>query len=105
MFHFETDLPEVGGLAAWRWLFFLEGAPSCLSALLVLFWLPDYPETASWLTPEEKELAADRLAFNGSHGHTGALSWKDAKRTLTDKRLYIHYLVRSIDPMFTLPRD
>ncbi|KLU81121.1 hypothetical protein MAPG_00216 [Magnaporthiopsis poae ATCC 64411] len=34
----------VQGMSAWRWLFVLEGIPSCLSAVLVWFLLPDYPE-------------------------------------------------------------
>ncbi|KAK9851236.1 uncharacterized protein MYU51_010951 [Penicillium brevicompactum] len=75
------------GLSAWRWLFIIEGAPSCASAFLVWFLLPDYPETANWLTIEEKELAAQRLALEGSKGSAHAMSWKDAKETLTDWRL------------------
>lgn len=81
------------GLSAWRWLFIIEGAPSCASAVLVWFLLPDYPETASWLTAEEKELAAQRLALEGSKGSAHAMSWEDAKDTLTDWRLYAHYAV------------
>lgn len=81
------------GLSAWRWLFIIEGAPSCASAFLVWFLLPDYPETAHWLTAEEKELAAQRLALEGSKGSANAMSWKDAKETLTDWRLYAHYAV------------
>ncbi|TVY17643.1 MFS transporter prlL [Lachnellula arida] len=81
------------GLSAWRWLFILEGIPSCLSSILVFFYLPDYPETVNWLTPEEKELAIKRLATEGSHGHGEDLTWKQAKETLTDWRLYAHYVI------------
>ncbi|CAG7917041.1 unnamed protein product [Penicillium olsonii] len=81
------------GLSAWRWLFIIEGAPSCASAFLVWFLLPDYPETAKWLTTEEKELAAQRLSLEGSKGSAHAMTWKDAKDTLTDWRLYAHYAI------------
>lgn len=81
------------GLSAWRWLFFIEGAPSCASAFLVWFILPDYPESANWLTLEEKELAAQRLETEGSKGTAKAMSWADAKDVLMDWRLYGHYAV------------
>jgi MFS family permease len=81
------------GLSAWRWLFIIEGAPSCASAFLVWFLLPDYPETAHWLSAEEKELAADRLSLEGSKGSASAMSWADAKAVLVDWRLYAHYAV------------
>ncbi|KAE8148398.1 MFS transporter [Aspergillus avenaceus] len=84
---------KVHGLSAWRWLFIIEGAPSCASAFLVWFFLPDYPETASWLSIEEKELAAQRLQDEGSKGAASAMSWQDAKEVLTDWRLYAHYAV------------
>ncbi|KAJ5892883.1 hypothetical protein N7504_009574 [Penicillium tannophilum] len=81
------------GLSAWRWLFIIEGAPSCASSVLVWFFLPDYPETAHWLSVEEKELAAYRLQAEGSHGPASAMSWEDAKAVLVDWRLYAHYAV------------
>lgn len=85
-------MDQAGGLAAFRWLFILEGLPSLLSAPLVWFCLPDYPETVTWLSPEERELALERLAVEGSKGD-GKITWADAKSTLTDWRLYVHYAV------------
>jgi hypothetical protein len=81
------------GLSAWRWLFIIEGAPSCASAVLVWFFLPDYPESAHWLSAEEKDFAARRLATEGSKGSSHAMSWEDAKAVLVDWRLYAHYAV------------
>ncbi|KAK6429181.1 hypothetical protein LTR95_014674 [Oleoguttula sp. CCFEE 5521] len=84
---------QVGGHSAWRWLFILEGIPSIVSAFAVWFFLPDYPETAKWLSPAEKELAASRLQLEGSHGASKAMTWAEAKATLTDLRLYAHYAI------------
>jgi MFS family permease len=83
----------VNGLSAWRWLLILEGVPSCVYALLVWYAMPDYPESTSWLSAEEKELAEKRLRVEGSKGSAPGLTWKDIKITLTDWRLYGHYLV------------
>lgn len=56
------------GLEAWRWLFILEGLPSCLSSIAVFFFLPDYPETVNWLDETERSLAISRLKYEASHG-------------------------------------
>ncbi|KAJ5764135.1 MFS general substrate transporter [Penicillium manginii] len=57
-----TDgLAGARGIAAWRWLFIIEGALTVFVALLSIFIIPDLPRTTSWLTEEEKELAAWRL--------------------------------------------
>lgn len=84
---------KAGGLSAWRWLFIIEGIPSCLSAFLVWFFLPDYPEEATWLTIQERDLAVERLRVEGSKGHHKAMSLSDAMATLTDWRLWAHYVV------------
>ncbi|KAI8958380.1 MFS general substrate transporter [Daldinia sp. FL1419] len=80
-------------LSAWRWLFILEGIPSCLSGILVWFFLPDYPERASWLSETEKDLAAQRLYLEGAKSSASSLTWDDVKATLTDWRLYGHYAI------------
>jgi MFS family permease len=50
------------GHAAWRWLFFIEGALTMLVAAIAVFVLPDFPGTsASWLSPEEAALAQKRM--------------------------------------------
>ncbi|KAF7369776.1 MFS transporter [Mycena venus] len=90
------------GLSAWRWLFILEGLPSCLSSVLIFFILPDYPETARWLTEEEKKLAAHRLRDQGSKGSSKPMTWREAKETLMDWRLYAHYAIYfGVSPPFS----
>ncbi|KAK8873376.1 major facilitator superfamily transporter [Apiospora arundinis] len=81
------------GHAAWRWLFWIEGIPSCLSAVAVFFFLPDFPERATWLSEAEKDLALQRLHLEGSKGEGKGVSWEDAKATIMDWRLYGHYAI------------
>jgi MFS family permease len=86
-------LNQAQGLSGWRWLFILEGVPSSLAAIVVWFCLPDFPETASWLSTEEKELAIRRLEFEGSKHHHRTITWADTKAIFTDWRLYGHYAI------------
>ncbi|GGY79105.1 MFS transporter [Streptomyces olivaceoviridis] len=44
----------MGGLAGWRWMFLLEGAPTIVIGLFLLRFLTDSPATADWLSAEEK---------------------------------------------------
>lgn len=84
---------QAHGLSAWRWLFIIEGAPSCLSAFFVLFYLPDYPETVNWLSLQERDLAIRRLHVEGSKGLQQSDWWHDAKATILDLRLWFHYVI------------
>lgn len=49
------------GLRAWRWLFIIEGAATVVIAFACYFILPNFPRTTSWLSEEERALAAWRL--------------------------------------------
>ncbi|KAF4452352.1 hypothetical protein F53441_4804 [Fusarium austroafricanum] len=88
-----SHLNKASGLSGWRWLFILEGIPSILFGIFIFFYLPDYPESAKFLTPEEKELTTLRMEFNGSKGSAGSMKWADAKEVLLDWRLYLHYII------------
>ncbi|KAK8112677.1 MFS transporter [Apiospora sp. TS-2023a] len=81
---------QAGGLSAWRWLFIIEGAPSCLSALFVFLFLPDYPEGAKWLSEEERAIAVQRLSIEGKQGSPQCY---DLARSQGDFVLWGHYLV------------
>ena len=50
------------GTPGWRWLFLLEGVPAILLGVVTLFVLPDRPNEARWLAPNEREWIASRLA-------------------------------------------
>jgi MFS family permease len=80
-----------GGLESWRWLFILEGVPSIICDIAIFFFLPQYPETASWLNEEEKKLQTSRMGINCSHD-SEKLKWEDAKHILKDLRLWVHYI-------------
>jgi ACS family tartrate transporter-like MFS transporter len=41
------------GLAGWRWLFILEGAPAIILGVVTIFYLTDWPHQAKWLAEDE----------------------------------------------------
>ncbi|TEB30217.1 sugar transporter [Coprinellus micaceus] len=47
--------------AAWRWLFYIEGAITVAVAILAIFILPDFPSTSRFLSPQERALAIKRM--------------------------------------------
>ncbi|KAI0882498.1 MFS general substrate transporter [Annulohypoxylon maeteangense] len=47
-------------LANWRLLFLVEGIPTMLMAIFAFFFIPDSPEKARFLTPEEKDIVRAR---------------------------------------------
>lgn len=50
------------GHAAWRWLFYIEGALTIFAAVCAIFILPDFPATSHrWLSPLEVKLAERRM--------------------------------------------
>jgi ACS family tartrate transporter-like MFS transporter len=50
-------------LTGWQWLFLLEGVPAVVLGVAVLRYLPDRPEGAAWLEPEQRKWLAERLAI------------------------------------------
>lgn len=53
------------GLKGWQWMFLLEGIPSVLLGISVLWYLPSSPREAPWLKDEEKAWINARLDEEG----------------------------------------
>ena len=48
-------LDNSAGLHGWQWLFLLEGIPSVIMGISVLFYLTDYPRDAKWLADDQRD--------------------------------------------------
>ncbi|KAI2468774.1 MFS general substrate transporter [Annulohypoxylon bovei var. microspora] len=60
-----AKMDGIGDLEGWRWIFILEGLATIIIASIAFFVLHDFPETASFLTPKEREFVVFRLKYQG----------------------------------------
>ncbi|KAH8884059.1 MFS general substrate transporter [Thozetella sp. PMI_491] len=80
----------VAGLRGWRWVMILEGIPSVLLGILAFFSLPGSPETASFLSPEERSmLVRVRERDIGQTASAQKFHWADVKEGALDWKLWI----------------
>ena len=69
------------GMSGWRWVFILEGAPAVIFGVITWFYLTDYPQNASWLSPAERDWVAGELSEERRHKQlTGHVSVWQALR-------------------------
>lgn len=81
------SLDGAAGLAGWQWLFVLEGLPSVLLGISVLFFLPDHPGKARWLADDERAwLEADRASEDGRRLEAGG---SEKLSAMADHRIWI----------------
>jgi D-galactonate transporter len=67
-----ASMAGANGWAGWQWLFLIEGIPAVLLGIAVLWYLDDSPETARWLSSEEKNLVRSALQTSSQEQvHTG----------------------------------
>jgi MFS transporter, ACS family, tartrate transporter len=68
------NLDGLRGLSGWQWLFLLEGVPTVLLGISVLFVLKDSPDKVTWMTSAEKlwlqrELDRDQALYGATEHH------------------------------------
>jgi hypothetical protein len=79
----------IGGYSAWRWIFIIEGIATSVIAAISYFFIPDWPETAKFLTPEEHKVLLRRLASDAPEGGMNKYSKKAVKRIFSDPKIYL----------------
>jgi len=50
------------GLDGWRWIFIVQGVVPVLAGVATLFFFPNRPQDAKWLSPEERDWLVQSLA-------------------------------------------
>ena len=83
----------VAGLRGWRWIIILEGIPTFILGIATWFWLADSPESAHYLTPDERELIHLRMRRQVGHTKSGDLMHKkDVYAGLKDWKIWLFCL-------------
>lgn len=98
-----AKMDGIGGLEGWRWIFILEGMATVLAAVLAFFILQDFPETATFLTEEEKAFVIFRLKYQGQVGgldsdqaqvaESEEFKWKYVWSALKDWQIWVNIIV------------
>src|SRR5262249_46353968 len=84
-------MDRVGGLHGWQWVFLLEGIPSVILGVCVLFYLTDRPSQARWLAPEERGWLAARM--DQEEKRREERHGADFRRALMDPRVWYFILL------------
>ncbi|KAI5267412.1 permease of the major facilitator superfamily [Aureobasidium subglaciale] len=81
------------GLAAWQWLYIIEGVITIGVGIIVVFMLPDFPETWKRLSPEMRHVATKRLALDAAEADKdeegGMSQLKGLKLAVADPKTYL----------------
>jgi MFS family permease len=97
-----AHMDGVGNLAGWRWIFILEGLLTVIVAVIAYFTLYDFPETASFLTEEERAFVVYRLKYQNFKDEADggvrvaqddSFQWKFVKSAFLDWQIWTNILV------------
>lgn len=81
------------GLAAWQWLYIIEGSITIAVGLIIMVILPDFPDTWRTLSPEMKRVANRRLAIEAAEADVdekgGMSQIRGMKLSFLDPKTYI----------------
>jgi MFS family permease len=80
---------ERNGLAAWRWLFIVEGIISFVVAICIWFTLPRDATKAWFLKPEEREVMRLRRQRDAEYTGDDEFSWEYVRMAFSDPLIYI----------------
>ncbi|EGX95801.1 MFS nicotinic acid transporter Tna1, putative [Cordyceps militaris CM01] len=93
-----SKMNGIGGLEGWRWIFILEGLLTIVVAVVIPFVLPDSPETAKFLSDDEKAIVIHRLRHDsgtesGIVGTGEKFQWKYLIAAMLDWKLYLSIFI------------
>ncbi|KAJ7066455.1 MFS general substrate transporter [Mycena amicta] len=86
-----SNMGGVGGRPAWAWIFILEGLVTIVAGFLSLWLVQDFPETAKFLTEEERTVVIRRLQGDDLFSAGGEnLKWKNVVASFRDWKTWVN---------------
>jgi MFS transporter, ACS family, allantoate permease len=86
------QIPATAIPARWQYLIFLTGSVNVCWSLFVLWFLPDTPMNAKFLTEEDKYYAVVRLAQNRTGIQHRVWKWSQVREAIFDLKLLLIFL-------------
>ncbi|KAI5374768.1 hypothetical protein J4E82_006445 [Alternaria postmessia] len=91
------EMDGVGGWNGWRWIIVINGIPTVLTAIAVPFVLPNSPETASFLTEEDRRnLVLLRMREIGQTTAGQELLKEDVMKGVKDWKVYAYAVAQFV---------
>ena len=84
-----AHMAGIGGYDGWRWIFIIEGLATFVLAVVSRFFIVDWPKTAKFLGPEERQLLIRRLSEDVADARMDRLDGKAGRRAFGDWKIYI----------------
>lgn len=81
------------GMQGWRWLFLLEGFPSIIMGIVVLFHLDNSPTDAKWLSSDEKKLLLGRYERDEEKITAGSPASYSARAAFRNSKIWVLSLI------------
>lgn len=81
----------LAGYSGWRWIFIIEGAFTVLLAASAIFFVPDWPSTAKFLSDEERQFLLRMSSGEADEFKMDRWNKKTAKRVFSDVKIYLGY--------------
>ncbi|KAK0385487.1 hypothetical protein NLU13_6667 [Sarocladium strictum] len=75
---------------SWRWIFILEGIATVVIAGAAYWFIQNYPDTATFLTPVERKFIHDRLAADSDATHDERFTWANVLSALKDPKCWLY---------------
>ena len=82
-----------GSIAQWKLLYLILGALAIFNGVLVIFFLPDSPNTARFLSEEEKIAALERVRLDQAGTHNKKIKRYQVVETFKDVRTWIMFII------------
>ncbi|KAF3922061.1 hypothetical protein ABW20_dc0107925 [Dactylellina cionopaga] len=91
-----ATLDGAHGVQGWRWLFIIEGTVTFGIAIIAAFLLPDQPESTTWLTPIERDLAVMRIQMDTAELTDDTKPMDGLKAAIKDPKMYLFVFMQNM---------
>jgi MFS family permease len=84
----------IGGKPGWAWIFILEGLVTVLAGVASFWIIQDFPDTAKFLTEEERTFVIRRLQSDSQHSAAGeAFQLRYLLRAILDWKTWVSMFI------------